>query len=199
MFDLFVALFGGSYYFGKVMSGKKEQKQSKKQEANWEAWVSSVTDQELEKKLTSFIKDPQNWNNVFEEVKEVYLELPSCKNISDIEIREDMLRFNEPPDFLALRILMARKGKITRLDVNGICLPWGPMDAHLQSFRIRFEELMIWMDRELREHGVTIPLMFDANNVPGRECWEHVFIPVDEVPISPYRFYGRYTWRYDIR
>lgn len=200
MFDLFTALFGSSFYLSKSGTDKRKIEQANKRKEDWETWVASVTDPELERELTAYIADPQNNEAILEEVAKVYSTFPSCLNAGTDVVLRDMQLFNAYPYLLSLRILMAQHGKIVQSDVNLGIDPPGAYDDNLKSFRTRFEELMIWMDQELRNHGITIPLLFDVHRVPGHENWEHINIPLTEVATSPYRFHGLacYTWHHNM-
>lgn len=200
MCDLFTALFGGLFYTNKSGSDKRKLEQAEKRKVDWETWEASVTDANLERELTLYIKNPLNKQAVLAELQEVYSTLPSCANSDKNEALHDMRRFNDYPYFLSLRILMARCGKILQSDINLGIDPPGAYDDNLKSFRTRFEELMIWMDQELRNHGITIPLLFDVHRVPGHESWEHINIPLAEVATSPYRFHGLacYIWHHNM-
>ena len=76
MFELFVALFGGMYYGGKILGEQIEHKTAVRNreiaKARRDEWKAKVTNWELEKEIRFFIDCPENQDAVWDAISDVY-------------------------------------------------------------------------------------------------------------------------------
>lgn len=198
---LLVAVFCLIFYFLRASADKAALRSVKERKRKHDLWAAAVTDEGLERKLREFIDDPKNAQQVFEEVAAVYAVTPLCSDLSESEIRKDIRCFKSSRDNLALRIMLARRGKVAELDTHTIYPPdLLYKDEYRKAFRLRFEQLMIWMSEEYKRHGITVPLVLEVPpDIRKVDSFQHEYFSVEEAPNVPYRFArgATYIWQYE--
>jgi len=217
MFEFFVGLFGGVHYGGKILAESAEVKRFDKSSAEMLAyhdqrlrlWTNQVSDRSMEEDLKLFIADPRNYEKVWEEVHEAYLNMPTCKSYTTILLHEPMvLRYYgrnaytkkqreniaEHERSWALSIMLARRGKVTNtgvLDRSAVDL-LHKGDGQ-QSKKVWDETVEFWtyIRDELRRNGVDARLIFKTGLVGG----EHQRAAYDIDDIEKFRYQaGQLTW-----
>lgn len=179
MFEFFIALFGGLFWGGKYAKEKSEIKRVQdnneinqiKDAYKRSEWMSKVTDEELEMQLEAFVFDTANYDKVWAEVAEAYKEMPweneefICIYPETVEIAYGKGVYNKKQRdniaannrLKALRILLAKRGKLRRCDAD-----WGiPTSVFggvpLPTERKWLEEetkFMLWITDQLAKHGI---------------------------------------------
>lgn len=194
MVALFIALFGIIFYAIRFSSDKATLRAIQNDRDQNNAWIIRVTDRASEYKLIDYISNPQNSQAVFEEVAKVYASLPLCRELNEAEIRDDIHRCRDYGDYnMVLRIMMAKSGKILSTE-TGFIYPPSPVfgDAHSKAYRLRFEQVMIWINDELHKHGFPGKLLFEYKY--SKE-WIYRTVDVRQVPdLDDSRFGGKYKW-----
>ena len=184
MIDLFVALFGGLFWGDKYIKEKSEIKEVRQSnEANQEIdnqyekeWLEKVTDKELEMKLEAFIFDVSNYDAVWKEISEAYREMPwetrdcICLTTDAVKNRykgrftlkqcDNIAAHNRVE---ALRIMLAKRGKLPRLDAQlGIqASTWSSLpELTERQYSEEETKFMLWITEQLAKHGVEERLFF---------------------------------------
>lgn len=144
-------------------------------------WTSKVEDLYLEAQLRNFVEDPANRDKVKEEVDEVYDRI-FAKNIplemlmpKDLWVKpkrgetaqqaEDFTRrVCRVLDKNALRIMMARRGKICQYDAEQSVLRYISKRQYsgIGSHRQIDAHVLMWCAEELKKHGVNEPFLIDS-------------------------------------
>ena len=132
------------------------------------------------------------------EIASVYSTIPLCKDLSEIDIRNDMRRGQNYGDHrMALRILLARRGKLCGFEAHDIYPPkivYG--DEFSRAYRKRFEHIMAWLEDELHKNGVCGKLIYEYRNYINGE-WVYNVVSAKQVPeINSPHFDGNYKWKY---
>ena len=217
MFEFFVALFGGVHYGGKILAENAEVKRfDKSSEAKFayhdqrlQLWKSQVSDRALEEDLKCLIANPQNYEEVWEEVHTAYLQMPTCQSYTTILLHAPMvLRYYGREAYTkkqreniaehergrALSIMLAQRGKVCGHGVQdrGIVDLLHKGDGQ-QSKKIWDEtfEFWVYIRDELRRNNVDARLIFKTGLV-GDE-YNQVAYDVDDVERFRYQA-GQLTW-----
>lgn len=142
MWSIFVAVLGGIYLAGKMSSERIASKKATRKREDWKCafdeWRANITDEHLEKQLELFIHD--NPTSAAQAAQEL------CKLMPEDQ--------QNPTTYL--RVLLADKGKIRKLDANfGIEAPlYIPKPALTAEQQYRnFFEFVIWLNRNLERNG----------------------------------------------
>ena len=183
--DLIIATILGSILFG-IRAKEKSADRVHKQKVETsrqviDRWTSKVEDLYLEAQLRNFVEDPANRDKVREEVDEVYDRI-FAKNIplemlvprdlwtkprkgETAQQREDTVRrVSRLSDKNALRIMMAKRGKICQFDAERSVLRYISkrrycgIDDHCQIDA----HVLMWCAEELKKHGVNEPFLIDS-------------------------------------
>lgn len=186
--DLIIAVVLGAILFGKCASdrtkGNRRRKEVETKAQIVSAWKTKVRDLNLEYQLREFISRPENKEKVLEEVSEVYDKIfANGRPLSELWptkywikrnrkwTAEDYERLDRGVCYMfspnALRIMMARRGKICDLDITRSS--YKAMDSKEEYFpngqpRIKsagiFGDIpvdayvLMWCADELKKHGV---------------------------------------------
>lgn len=201
MFDILLALFGGTYIASRVGIEKLAHKSAsmsfeieyKRDRENYERWLSSVVDEELEYTLK------RDYNKSFEEIIDDIngLELyPPISSFCDYLIASGRAEFKGKWEFkIPDRIMLAKRGKILKHDAeNGIHSP-GIWDYPEKQRWIRHHKFMMWLDKELQSHGVEP--MFFVDGIRAKFAWqtgEGQPLSMVKEPIG-----GYYFWKSGVR
>ena len=117
------------------------------------------TDREMEQLLKERLDYPEQYDSVQKELREIFDQIPLCKNM---EFDHKSHRGNTMCNEMALRLLMARRGKMMYFEVinsaygmvlHQIRLP-EETSEYLRYMRKRFKHLFLWVEEELQRHGV---------------------------------------------
>ncbi len=186
MIEFFVALFGSLYYGDKISAEKSEVKKYDRvsedrflrHDQRQQAWERQVCDRALEENLRLFIADPQNYDKVWEEVHEAYLQMPSCRSYTRILLHPHMVvrhygrgkytkrqceNIAEHERRQALNIMMARRGKVRSHDTQSTSAIELLKRGDGQQSRKVWDELFdmwVYVRNELRRNGVDARLIF---------------------------------------
>lgn len=197
MYALFIALFGIIYYACRFSSDKKVLDSIKKDKIRRESWVNAVTDRKLEDEVWEYLNNPQNASDVYKEIADVYSCVVACKGLSEKDIQRDIY-MNKGYNDMIFRILMARRGKVTHMDaVSYIDAPkLYKRREYTETYKYRFEGIMIWYVKELRKHGLFVPLMYERYEPMSYKQNGSKYVEVEKVPmLTEERFGGRYIWK----
>lgn len=176
---LFIIL--GGYLLLRVGSEKAAsyaaKKQADKSRETKSTWVECITDRVLEEELRMFISRPENQSAILDQVTEVYDKILNGKRIDEFYPRElwckkerkwsheyhervqtNICKLNSRN---ALRIMMARRGHLMRMDaVDGVC-------QQLNSGSRLETEIIIWCACELERHGLKEKFCILSRPTPG--------------------------------
>lgn len=189
MFELFMALFGGLFWGGKLANDKIETQNARKtyeknaisdsQRKN--IWLSKVTDKKLEEEIELLIYDTTNYNKIWDEISETYKEMPwrrdkqfVCLTPTDVELhygrgtytkkeRENIVDYDTTE---VKRILMANHGKLLYNDafygINQYEYSGYPQATarKLCQDEVNF---IIWITNKLRKSGVSERVFIEQN------------------------------------
>lgn len=119
-------------------------------------------DEKLELSVRENLRDPNKHDEIIKELNEVFSQLPSCSSLDAFLFYPEKKYSIEYS--MALRILMAKRGKIP----DGECWCNGshsgtmflPPQTSERSRQLRkcFKELMSWVETELQKHGLPVRL-----------------------------------------
>ena len=185
MWELFGALFGGGWLFGKIKSdtaSKKayERKRNKVQEIcddrrmSWRAMAGHAA---IEEDLKQLILDPKNYDVVWREVHSAYLHMPLHRDYREIPLnsyavglcsgnkytekeRENIAKKNRE---IALHIMLARRGKVPVIyTTSDLVIDAFSPGMGETSKRVWDEKYEFWgyIVDELRRNGVNSRLLF---------------------------------------
>lgn len=168
MFELFIALFGGAHYGNKLLGeyvGHEEASERRTEvKTRRDQWCAMVTDRALEEELRLFIGRPENQDAVIECVSEVYDKILDGRRIDEFYPREMWCKkkkdwshefHEEVQTFVckrdsrnALRIMMAKRGRLTGIDaVNGV-------SKSICTASKLETEVLAWCAEELKRQGL---------------------------------------------
>ena len=143
-------------------------------------WISAVVDRNLEIELEDYVYRGDH-NELRKQVLEAYAEMPWKKDINYIcytpeevaayfgrgsftkKERETIAQNNR---LEALRILLAKKGKLKSLDAeygmanNGFGAPTTKM---MHEWNTDSADFALWVDKQLRAHGICEPLYIETS------------------------------------
>lgn len=217
MFEFFIALFGGVHYGGKILAESTIEGRAKQAyNAIWSyhqnrlvSWTLDVAAPSLEEDLSHFISNPRNYEEVWKEVHEAYLQMPTYKSYTTILLHEPMVlqyygkdaytkrqRENivEHERGRALSIMLARRGKVCSSghQDRGV-LDLLPKGSGKQSKKVWDETVEFWtyIRNELRRNDVNARLIFKTG-VVGEE-YNQIAYDVDDVEKFRYQA-GQLTW-----
>lgn len=217
MFEFFLALFGGIHYGRKIVADRSKAKiyessydeQRTRIEQRHTCWKIQVADRALEEDLGLFISDPRNYDAVWEEIRDAYLQMPIHRAYTTILIhepmvaqyygkgtytkkeRENIASYNRRR---ALDIMLARRGKVRYCDASS----WSNIDMldrgdgqHSKIVWDEIFELWIYIRNELHRNGVDARLIFKVG-----QCGDELRKPVyDADDVEKFRYKaGHLTW-----
>lgn len=165
--DLIIALVLGMILFTRVMSDKTATKNAKdrfeEEQKKISEWKSLVTDFQLEQRLDRLIKDGNNKAEVRAEILPVYESIFKDKRFIDLYPKEYWCKAKAgwSPEFHeevqkeicinnsrnALRIMMAKRGKILKFDADSSTIEWLSAESPLTAY------ILIWCAEEVQRHG----------------------------------------------
>lgn len=190
----------GAFQWGREAHENREA-QAKKDKLH--SWTDRVTDQKLEQELNDFIYDPNNYEEVWDELSEAYAEIPgrekqpfiflTPESVAEVcgrgqytkKQREEIASAGREE---ALRIMMARRGKLLYWDAySGIhSSGWGaPTRTQAKEINKTTANLVLWINRQLKEHGIDEDVFID----PLETSW--FVYPIE----SDMTRGGTYIWR----
>lgn len=210
---LFLVL--GSILFVRVGVDKGETKKANQESARrigWHEerlmrWRELVSDIALEEDLSDFIRNPANYEKVWEEVHDAYQQMPSCRLFTRILLHPTMVKAVYGTHYTkkqqesmadsnrqeALDILLARRGKVRFV---GTMPDWHIkhlMPGHGETSRREWDEafdLYVYIRDELRRHGVPARLVFQTP-----ETQEFMRTTYDADDVGRFRYQaGTLTW-----
>lgn len=207
MFEFFVALFGGIHYGSKVLAERTIAKRTEQSyEARWArhqnrlvSWSLNVAAPSLEEDLSHFIADPRNYEKVWDEVREAYLQMPIHKSYTMILLHESMiLQYYGKGTYTkkqrenivgnerirALNIMMAKRGKVCKngvLDRSILDLLHRGDGQHSKKEWDRTFEFWVYIRDELRRNNINAQLIFKTGLV-GEEHNQIAYDVDDESP-----------------
>lgn len=177
-------LFGGilSANVGADRSEMKKAVREASQRLGWhkarlEAWRELVVDKALEEDLADFISNPENYEAVWAEIHDAYLQMPSRKSFVGISLyatrlsgltkkqQEKIAASNRQE---ALDIMLARRGKVRYVNT---CDGWHIKDlmpGHGKSSKQVWDEafdLWVYIRDELRRNGAPARLVFQTGEI----------------------------------
>lgn len=176
--------------------------------ARQQAWQEQVSDRALEEDLKFFIADPRNYDKVWEEVHEAYLQMPTYKSYTTILLHEQMvLRYYGKGAYSkkqreniaeyerdrALNIMLAKRGKVCR---NGVqdrsTLDSLGRGEGRHSKKVWDETIEFWtfIRDELRRNGVNARLIFKMGAFNDMDS---IAYDVDDIEKFRYQA-GLLTW-----
>lgn len=170
-FMVLIALAGWCIY--KVCSSASDasmEKDRKDYSGNMNIWLNAVTDEALERQLEDYIYRPENRDAVVAQVFEAYHEAPNDpKHMPELFFsvetmprgmrmtKKEREAFVENSRQIALRILMAKHGKLSRIDAkygvqnNGFS---APTELQGREWNMFWLNQVLWVTDRLSEHGV---------------------------------------------
>lgn len=206
---LLFLLFGGilSANVGADKSETKKAIREASQRLNWhkarlEEWRELVVDKALEEDLADFISDPENYEAVWAEIHDAYLQMPSRKSSTGIVLYATMLSglTKKQREMIvdsncqeALDIMLARRGKVRYVNT---CDGWHVKDlmpGHGKSSKQMWDEafdLWVYIRDELRRNGVPARLVFQTGEI---EEFKRTVYDADDVEQFRYKN-GSLTW-----
>ena len=164
MIDLFLALFGGTYYATKIGRDKSNHKRAailretdiEQMKSDYYCWRNLVVDEGLERKLVQEMStDP---GKTFETIK---AELNNLKIFKPLNGYYDFTQqcTEEWEKLIPIRMLMAKRGKLSKKDSwTAIVSPPVSNEICREQWE-RHHTFMKWLDSELQIHGIE-PMVF---------------------------------------
>lgn len=170
-------------------------------------WRELVADKALEEDLTDFIGNPANYEKVWDEVHDAYLQMPSCRLFDRILLhpymvkkfsntvctRKQQEKIAASNREAALDIMLARRGKVrfvhTMPDWHIRILMPGYGESSKRVWDETYDT-MVYIRNELRKHGVPAQLVFQT-----AEPQEFERTTYDADNVSQFRYMtGSLTW-----
>ena len=213
--ELILFLLLGGVLFTRVGVDKSETKKADQaacQRLDWhrarlEGWRELVADKALEEDLADLINDPANYEDVWAEVHDAYLRMPSCKLFTRILLYSTMVKQLRGATYTkkqqetiaasnrqdALDIMLARRGKVRYINT---CDGWHIKDlmpGHGESSKRAWDEafdLWVYIRDELRRNGVPAKLIFQTGEI---EEFKRTAYDADDVEKFRYMS-GSLTW-----
>lgn len=181
MFELFGALFGGTYLASKVCRDKEVAREVERlidadKKLN-EYFASIATDENLELSIRKILDDPSQYERVWEDIRDVFAVVPLCDDLTSIVYFPEETHSYEYS--MVLRILMAKNGKIPKLEARltgeqTMFLPPQVLERSKQM-RKKFKQLMPWIEKELQNHGVPVRLVIVV--APDADAYQQKLVP----------------------
>lgn len=158
MFEIFVALFGGAYWAGKIGADKRKSKRAdvrlktatSQYRASMQSWEERVTDFTLEMELKEMLSDITNSEYVYGVVSDVYEEIGFVLPPKEM-FRCTRKLYNER----CLQIMLAKQGKLTKHDAH-----WGIRKEDGSDKVI--PRLVRWIQEQLKKHGINENIYLDG-------------------------------------
>lgn len=213
--ELILFLLFGGVLFTRVGVDKSETKkahQAANQRMDWhrariEEWRELVADKALEEDLADFIANPANYEDVWVEVQDAFLQMPSRKSFARILLfpfmvnqlynttytkkQQEKIAASNQQD--ALDIMLARRGKVRYINT---CDGWHIKDlmpGNGESSKRAWDEafdLWVYIRDELRRNGVPAQLIFQTGEI---EEFKRTAYDADDVEKFRY-MNGTLTW-----
>ena len=197
-FIALIALVGWCIY--KVCSSASDassEQDQKTYQNSMNLWLGAVTDEDLERRLEDYIYRPENRDAVIAEVSKAFHEAPNDpKHMPELFFTVDTMprglrmtkkereTFAANSRMVALRILMARRGKLPRIDAkygiqnNGFS---APTELQGREWNLYWLHQVLWMTDRLSEHGVDTDVLIKSGD------------GIHTVESCPWR-HGTYIW-----
>lgn len=217
MFEFFVALFGGVHYGGKILAESAEvkgfDKSSRSRIVNHDLrlqeWKSKVYDRATEEDLKCLIADPRNYEKVWEEVHEAYIQMPEHRSYTTILLHDSMVLQHYGKGTYtkkqretiakhgrdrALSIMLAKRGKVCSagvLDRSTVDLLHNGDGQMSKKVWDETFEFWTYIRDELRRNGVDAQLIFKTGLFGSED--KQVAYDVDDVEKFRYKA-GQLTW-----
>ena len=186
--ELILFLLLGGVLFTRVGVDKSETKKANQaacQRLDWhrarlEGWRELVADKALEEDLADLINDPANYEDVWAEVHDAYLRMPSCKLFTRILLYSTMVKQLRGTTYTkkqqetiaasnrqdALDIMLARRGKVRYINT---CDGWHIKDlmpGHGESSKRAWDEAFdLWVYIQTGEIEEFKRTAYDADDV----------------------------------
>lgn len=213
--ELILFLLLGGVLFTRVGVDKSETKkanQAANQRMDWhrvriEEWRELVADKALEEDLADFIANPANYEDVWAEVQDAFLQMSSRKSSARILLfpfmvnqlcgitytkkQQEKIATSNQQD--ALDIMLARRGKVRYINT---CDGWHIKDlmpGNGESSKRAWDEafdLWVYIRDELRRNGVPAQLIFQTGEI---EEFKRTAYDADDVEKFRYMS-GTLTW-----
>lgn len=214
--DLILFIILGAVLFARIGMDKSASKSASRLSSHrieWhkeriEDWRKLVSDRALEEDLANFIRDPQNYDEVWNEVYGAYLQMPSYKSLAGILLYPSAVEqycgkgkyTKKQCESIAaancqnaLDIMLAKRGKVRYVNT---CDGWHVKDLvsgeGVRSRRVWDEafEFWVYIRDELRKHGVPARLIFKTGGFQ-----EHQQMAYDADDINEFHYQnGMLTW-----
>lgn len=191
MIELFIALFGGLFFGGKILNEKSKTKKIEQNNQNaTDIYLSRknnfeerVLDRKLEADLEDMIYHMDDYDMIWSEVSKAFNEMPWKKEdekficlhpeMVDIVFGKGTCTKKQKEQIVSnhrtevLRIMMANRGKLTQKDVNkGIYTPGqcAPTVRLGEQWNTESANFVLWMNSKLKEHGIEEDIYLCINN-----------------------------------
>lgn len=214
--ELILFIILGMVLFARIGIDKSESKSATRlsgrriewHKARIDEWRKLASDKALEEDLTYFIGDPKNYDKVWSEVCNAYLQMPSCKTFTRILLHLSMVEqcygkgncskkqcenIAASNRMDALDIMMARRGKVRYINT---CDGWQVKDlapgdgAHSKQVWDEAFDLWVYIRDELRRHGVPARLIFKTGGFQ-----EHQQMAYETDDVNEFRYqHGTLIW-----
>jgi len=206
MFEFFIALFGGMYSGGKLLSEMHNKRIGDRQFASWEkrfdAWQALVLDKALEEDLRDYINNHENRESVWSEIQDAYKQMRFQKSydsandwvydgvMDKTRVGRELYRrhrFEEPLD-----IMLSKHGKLRAAASLSAVIDLMPGEGQRTKGNWdRTVAFWIYIRDELRRQGVDAQLLFKCKDGVGRSTGE--YFDVDDIDKFRYRR-GNLEW-----
>ena len=206
--ELILFLLLGGVLFTRVGVDKSETKKANQaacQRLDWhrarlEGWRELVADKALEEDLADLINDPANYEDVWAEVHDAYLRMPSCKLFTRILLYSTMVKQLRGATYTKKQQeTIAASNRQDALDIMryiNTCDGWHIKDlmpGHGESSKRAWDEafdLWVYIRDELRRNGVPAKLIFQTGEI---EEFKRTAYDADDVEKFRYMS-GSLTW-----
>ena len=213
--ELILFLLLGGVLFTQVgvdKSKTKKANQAADQRLSWhkarlEAWRELVADKVMEEDLTDLINNPANYDDVWAEIRDAYLQMSSRKSFTRVLLYSFMVKqfcgttcTKKQQEKIAasnrqdvLDIMLARRGKVRYVNTcDGWCVK-DLMPGNGESSKRAWDEafdLWAYIRDELRRNGVPARLIFQTSEI---EEFKRTVYDIDDVEKFRYMS-GTLTW-----
>lgn len=194
MFEFFIALFGGVYAGGKLLSEMHTKRVGDRQFASWEerfdAWQTLVLDKALEEDLRDYINNHENRESVWSEIQDAYQQMRFQKSYDSVNdwVCDGVMdktkagrelyrrhRFEEPLD-----IMLAKHGRLRAAAALSAVIDLAPGEGQrTKGDWDRTVAFWIYIRDELRRQGIDAQLLFKCKDRVGRSTGE--YFDVDDI------------------